>query len=372
MEQCGSEAHAPFTYRPADSQSWVQFVRRAVLIDQWSRVRLIVGVRQLPSNGFRPETTSYFLDGAGNVLSSSIRELGGQTGWSLTPDGSFTWGVVLPTSDGPPPVGQEPRDVLTIVREDRDGEILWRYDRSTANWAEFLGVAGPRVLFWSEGRFGAVDFATGAPVWSQPTEFIPKEMALSTNLDMGVARSGRQLIAVRLLSGDEVFRFPETPRMDYLPRTDPIISSDGRIILLMERRLEGTEIPRELSYVELDPSGDVVAERTLPYTYPADPTDARHEDFNDDPYPTVADDGTTYVGYGDQFWALEPGGDIRWTLTATVNGFTGTVPLLRDDGVLLISRGSREIIGVKTNGAGMDVKAWSSFRNDAGRTNYTP
>jgi hypothetical protein len=372
MEQCGTEAHPAFTYRPADSQSWVQFVRRAVMIDQRDRTRLIVGVRQLPENGFRPETTSYFIDDDGEIISSAIRTLGGETGWSLTPDGSFTWGVVLPTSDGPPPPGEASRDVLTIAREDRDGAILWRYDRATTNWAEFLGVAGPRVLYWSNGRFGALDFATGAPVWSQPTPFIPKEMALSTQLDLGVARAGRQIIAVRLLSGEEVFRFPPEASRDYIPRTDPVISSDGRIILLMERRLPGTDIPTDLSFVEVDTNGRVIGERILPYTYPADPTDARHEDFNDDPYPTVADDGVTYVGYGDRFWAIEPGGEIRWTLTSTVNGFSGTVPLLRDDGILLISRGSREIIGVRTNGAGMDVQAWSSFRNDARRTNYTP
>lgn len=372
MEQCGSPAFSPFTYRPADSQSWVQFVRRAVMIDERSRTRLIVGVRQLPDNGFRPETTSYMLDDAGNVLSSSIRSLGGQTGWSLTPDGSFIWGVVLPTRDGPPPPGEISEDVLTIAREDREGNILWQYGRSTTNWAEFLGVAGPRVLYWSNGRFGALDFATGAPVWSQPTPFIPKEMALSTQLDLGVARAGSQLIAVRLLSGNEVFRFPPGPRADYVPRTDPVIASDGRIILLMERRDPTSDLPTELSFVELDVEGRVINERRLPYTYPADPTDARHEDFNDDPYPTVAEDGVTYVGYGDRFWAIDRGGEIRWTLMSTVNGFTGTVPLLRDDGILLISRGSREIIGVRTNGAGMDVEAWSSFRNDARRTNYTP
>ncbi|NJK88976.1 MAG: hypothetical protein HC923_05930 [Myxococcales bacterium] len=157
-----------------------------------------------------------------------------------------------------------------------------------------------------------------------------------------------------------------------MPRTDPVIASDGRIRLLMEHRNATSNLPLGLVYTELDVTGEPQVEVQLPYVYPPNPADARHEDFNDDPYPTVADDGVTYVGYGDRFWAIDQGGAIRWTLTSTVNAFTGTVPVLRDDGILLLSRGSREIIGVKTNGGRMDTRAWSSFRNDPQRSNYTP
>ncbi|NJK88975.1 MAG: hypothetical protein HC923_05925 [Myxococcales bacterium] len=191
LKQCGTDVYPPFSYRPADANSWVRYVRRAVLIDPFNRTRLIVGVRQLPSDGFRPETTSYTVDADGTVLSSAIRVLGGETGWSMTPDGSFIYGVILPSRDGPPPDGETVRDTLAIVRQDRDGQILWRHDRPAVEWAEFLGVAGPRVLFWSEGRFGALDFATGAPVWSRSTSVITKELSLSTQLDLGVAARAR-------------------------------------------------------------------------------------------------------------------------------------------------------------------------------------
>ena len=87
----------------------------------------------------------------------------------------------------------------------------------------------------------------------------------------------------------------------------------------------------------------------------------------------VADDGTAYVGYGDRFWAIDPGGHIRWTLTSTVpNAFTGTVPLLREDGIMLINEQSRRIIGVRTNGGQMSDAGWASFRHDGERTNFTP
>ncbi len=369
MKQCGSVDFPSFSYRPAEANSRVRYVRRAVMVDQEGRTRIIVGVRQLPENGFRPETTSYFLNDDGSVLNSAIRIEGGQTGWSLTPDGGFVWGVILPNAQSDPTLPVE--DVFTIAREDRDGNQLWRYERRTWDWAEFLGVAGPRVLFWSSGRFGALDYQTGKLAWSTLTSFIPKEMALSTQLDLGIARTGRQLFAVELIEGLEVFRFPAQERIDYFPRTDPVISSDGRILVMMEQRTTDGTVPLSLTWVELDTSGDVITETILDYVFPPDPRAAQHEDF-DDPYPTVADDGVTYVGYGDRFWAIDPGGSIRWSLTSSVNAFTGTVPLLRDDGVLVISRGSREIIGVRTNGGQMDRKAWSSFRNDAGRTNYTP
>lgn len=370
--QCGTEAFS-FTYLPDNTNSLVRFVRRALQIDASGGVEVIVGVRQLQENGFRPETTRYRLSPNGDAVSSSIGTLGGETGWSLTPDGSFIFGVIQP------PTGQGSSDTLNIVRFDREGVRLWQNTRNTGDWAEFLGVAGPRVLFWSEGRFGALDFATGALVWSQLTPFIPKEMALSTTLNLGVVRTGdpldptsnRQLVGVELLDGTEVFRFPAEPRQDYVPRTDPVISSDGRILLMMERRQRNGP-PQGLDWVELNREGQVLSATALPYSFPFNEFDARHEDFGDDPYPTVADDGVAYVGYGNRFWAIEPGGAIRWTLEDTVNSFTGTVPLLREDGILIISRGSRTLIGVRTNGGKMDSQAWSSFRNDARRTNYTP
>ena len=88
---------------------------------------------------------------------------------------------------------------------------------------------------------------------------------------------------------------------------------------------------------------------------------------------TVADDGVAYVGFGDAFWAIDPGGSVRWTLTSTIeNTYTGSVPLLRDDGILIINRGSRDIIGVRTNGGQMTDAGWPSFRHDGARTNFTP
>lgn len=365
MKDCGTEDFL-FQYQPPSTNALVRFVRRALQIRPDGQVEVIVGVRQLEQVGYRPQTTSYRLSPGGEVLNSAIASAGGETGWSLTPDGSFLLGVVLSPSQG----GPGSPDVFTVIRRDRAGETLWRHDRSTTDWAELLGVAGPRVLFWSENRFGALDFATGAPVWSRPTPFIPKEMALSTALNLGVARAGGVLIAVELLDGDEVFRYPSPPDENYVPRTDPIIGSDGRILLVMERREAG--LPTGLDWVELNGRGEEVSTTPLPYRFPPNFRDARHEDFSDDPYPTVADDGVAYFGYGNRFWAIEPDGDIRWTLTSTVNGFTGTVPLLRDDDILLINEGSRRIIGVKTNGGRMDTRAWSSFRNDARRTNYTP
>jgi len=365
MKDCGTEDFV-FQYQPPSTNALVRFVRRALQVRPDGQVEVIVGVRQLEQVGYRPQTTSYRLGLNGEVLESAIASAGGETGWSLTPDGSFLFGVILAPTEG----GPGSPDVFSVFRRDRTGQTLWRHDRSTTDWAEFLGVAGPRVMFWSENRFGALDFATGAPVWSRPTPFIPKEMALSTALNLGVARAGGVLIAVELLNGDEVFRYPSPPNENYVPRTDPIIGSDGRILLVMERREAG--LPIGLDWVQLNGRGQEVSRTPLPYAFPPNFRDARHEDFSDDPYPTVADDGVAYFGYGDRFWAIDPDGDIRWTLTSTVNGFTGTVPLLRDDDILLINEGSRRIIGVKTNGGRMDTRAWSSFRNDARRTNYTP
>lgn len=376
VSQCGTRAFE-YGYTPSDGNAFVRYVRRAMQIDAQGRIQVIVGVRQLPENGYRPETTSFELNPDGSLCERvdgddcrtgpRVRVPGGETGWSLTPDGSLITGVVMNPVD---PLDVS-RDQFSLLREDREGNLLWRHTRSTRDWAEFLGVAGPRVLFWSGGRFGALDFGTGQQVWSRDTPFIPKEMALSTELNLGVARSGSQVIGVALLSGDERFRYPEPAQLEYVPRTDPVISSDGRILLMMERRDDFGD-PVALEWVELDLDGQVLTTTMLPYSFPPDPDTARHEDFFDDPYPTVADDGVTYVGYGDQFWALDPGGAIRWTLTSTVNGFTGTVPLLREDGVLLLSTTSREIVGIKTNGGQMDTEAWSSFRNDPRRSNHTP
>jgi hypothetical protein len=367
-EQCGSEAFT-YRYQPRGTNSVVRYVRRALQVTPAGEIDVIVGVRQLPDNGFEPQTTRFRLGSDGEELEAPTGPSpGGETGWSLTPDGSLLFGVILPTAG----VGGLAQDTFSMIRLDRDGVRLWQNDRATSDWAEFLGVAGPRVLFWSAGRFGALDFATGALVWSRQTEFIPKEMALSTTLNLGVARAGDQLIAVELLDGEELFRFPDPFDPSYVARTDPVIASDGRILLMMERRDELTGLPSTLEWVELDARGQVQSATPLPYRFPPRAEDARHEDFFDDPYPTVADDGVTYVGYGDRFWAIDPGGGIRWTLTDVVNGFSGTVPLLRDDGILWISRGSRSVVGVKTNGGRMDTQAWSSFRNDARRTNYTP
>ena len=372
MRQCGSAVYE-FAYRPPDANVLVSFVRRGIQINDNDVVRMYVGVRQRPEDGYRPQTTTYVLDDGGDVRESRIQSIGGETGRSLLPDGSHIYGIVWPLTFGPPTDTQPPLQNLVIVREDNRGNILWRHERTSQDWAEFLGVAGPRVLFWANGRFGALDFNTGAQVWSQPTAFITKEMALSTDLNLGVARASFQLIGVEILEGTQVFAFPPEVDLTYFPRTDPVIAADGRILVLMERRLEDEITPVELSWVELDTQGRIINETVLPYTFPEDWGMTRHEDFFEDPYPTVADDGVAYVGYGDTFWALDPGGRIRWSRTSTVpNAYTGSVPLLRDDGVLLINERSRNIIGLKTNGGQMSASGWASFRHDGARTNFTP
>lgn len=372
MKQCGTPVYA-FSYRPPDPTVLVSFVRRGLQINAGDVVRMYVGVRQRPVDGYRPQTTTYLLNERGVVVQERIQTLGGETGRSLLPDGSNIFGVIWPLTSGPPTETQPSLQNLVIVREDAFGNILWRHERTSQDWAEFLGVAGPRVLFWANGRFGALDFNTGAQVWSRPTAFITKEMALSTDLNLGVARAGQQLIGVEILEGTQVFTFPREADISYFPRTDPIISADGRILILMERRHTDGITPLELSWVELDTRGEVLAETVLPYTFPQDWGMTRHEDFQEDPYPTVADDGVAYVGYGDSFWALDPGGRIRWSRTSTVpNAYTGTVPLLRDDGVLLINEQSRRIVGLRTNGGRMSSAGWAGFRHDGARTNFTP
>lgn len=371
MKDCGSPVYS-FDYQPPDALVLVAFVRRAMQLNK-ERLRIAVGVRQREEDGYRPQTTTYILDEDGNVITSEIQALGMETGRSLLPDGSHIYGLVWPRTMGRPTPEQPAEQDLLIVREDREGAPLWTHQRYAWDWAEFLGVAGPRVLFWSAGQFGALDFNTGATVWTQPTAFITKEMALVTEHNLGVARAGLQIIGVEILEGRPVFTYPDPANVLYVPRTDPVISSDGRILFLMQHNdPNGSDLPTELEWVELALDGTLLARTRLPYSFPPDPRQARGW-VEDDPYPTVADDGTAYLGYGDRFFALNPGGEVRWTLTSTdPSAFTGTVPLLRDDGVLLISHGDREILGVRTNGGTMATAGWASFRHDGARTNHTP
>ncbi|MCK6547302.1 hypothetical protein L6R52_15735 [Myxococcota bacterium] len=369
MHQCGTEAYQ-FAYRPPDTHVLVRFVRRAMQLTPNDDLRVVVGVRQLPDDGYEPQTTTYILDRNGRVMRSQIQTRGGETGRSLLPDGSHIFGVIWPLTEGAPTPEVPAEQNLVIVREDVMGNILWRHERASSDWAEFLGVAGPRVLFWANGRFGALDFNTGNPVWTAETDHITKEMALSTGLNLGVARATGQLIGVDILQGQQKFMFPPSPDPTYIPRTDPVIAADGRILVMMQRNADDLSVALGLDWVELDANGNVLTTTPLPYVFPIDFWETRHED---DPYPTVADDGVSYVGYGTNFWAIDPGGQIRWTLTSTVpNAYTGSVPLLRDDGVLLINEDHRFIKGIKTNGGRMSQAGWASFRHDRRRTNFTP
>jgi len=374
MRQCGT-ADYEFSYRPPDSFVLVRYVRREMQLTPDNVLRVLVGVRQLPENGFEPQTTTYVLDRRGHVLESKVRALGGETGRSLLPDGSQVYGVVWPLSTGPGTPEAPSQQNLVIVREDRHGNVLWRHERASLEWAEFLGVAGPRVLFWSNHRFGALDFNTGATVWSSETRFIAKEMAFSTQLNLGVTRVGSQfansqIVGVEILEGNQIFLFPAEEDLVYLPRTDPVISSDGRILVVMQHSSLAPYRPERLEWVELTPRGELISRTPLPYSFP----EAWSETWiEDDPYLTVADDGVAYVGYGDQFWAIDPGGQIRWTLTSTLaHGFTGSVAMVRDDATLLISEGHRRVLGVKSNGARMSQAGWPTFRHDGRRTNFTP
>lgn len=385
MHQCGS-VHYEFSYRPPDSHVFVSHVRREMQVDPDGRIRIVVGIRQTREQGFEPQTTSYLLDPEGNVTSSRIEVAGGETGRSLLPDGSHIYGIVWPLQTGPIDMNVEPLQNLVVIREDRDGNALWRHERSSGEWAEFLGTAGPRVLFWAKDSWGALDFNTGQLVWSSPTTFIADQMALSTGLNLGLARVGAtgdfgfpiptQLVGVEILEGQQVFVFPSSEDPNYVPRTDPVIAADGRIILLMQRGEIGADGARTaigLDFVELSANGLVLSTTALPYSFADGFIETRSRDFNDDPFPTVADDGVTYVGYGSSFWAVDPGGRIRWTITSTMpDAFTATVPLLRSDGILLINEGNRRILGVRTNGGRMSADGWASFRHDGRRTNYTP
>jgi outer membrane protein assembly factor BamB len=374
MAQCGTSRYE-FAYRPPDSFVLVRYVRREMQLQPDDTLRIVVGVRQLPENGFLPQTTAYVIDRDGNVIDSKIRATGGETGRSLLPDGSHIFGVVWPVGDPLDPMG--PRQNLVVVREDTSGQVLWRHERTSEEWAEFLGVAGPRVLFWSEFRFGALDFNTGSLVWSQPTTYIAKEMALSTRLNLGLARVGNtiprsQILAVELLEGNEVFRFPPEEKLEYLPRTDPIIAADGRIIVIMQRAdTSFGYVPTELEFVELGPDGAVLTTASLPYAFPG----AWQEVFQaeDDSQAAVTEDGVTFVGFGDSFFSIDPGGQVRFTVTSSIpNAFTGSVPLVRDDGVVLISEDRRRFLGVRSHGGRMSTGGWPVFRHDGRRTNHTP
>lgn len=383
VAQCGSSAWE-FAYRPADAMVNVRYVRREMQLADDGSLRIVVGVRQLPQDGFEPQSTTYVLDPDGRVVESQQRTSGGETGRSLLPDGSHVFGVVNAITPGIPTAETPFLSSLGVVRETNTKQILWRHDRTLSTpyfWAEFLGVAGPRVLFWANANFGALDFNTGSQVWSRPSAFVASEMALSTQLNLGLARVGQrlrnsQVLAVEIIQGNQVFVFPPNEDEEITIRTDPVISADGRIYFMVQRNdslLNGGR-PRSLEWVELTPEGQIAAITPLSdYVFPADPTQVLHEDAGDDPYPTLADDGVAYVGYGDHFWAIDPDGGIRWTLTSTVpNAYSGTVPLLRDDGVLIISEGSRKLIGIRTNGGRMVDEGWSSFRHDNRRTNFTP
>lgn len=385
MAQCGSPGFE-FSYRPPDGHVFVSYVRREMQLAPDNGLRIVVGIRQTRDQGFQPETTSYLLDADGRVTRSIIQVPGGETGRSLLPDGSHIYGTVWPLQTGPIDPSMPARTNIVVVREDTFGNVLWQHERTSGDWAEFLGTAGPRVLFWASESWGALDFNTGALVWSSRTPFIADQMALSTRLNLGLARVGSttdlgfstptQVVGVEILFGNQVFVFPDREDPAYVPRTDPVIAADGRIILLMHRSVmdpRGDYVPTGLDFVELDAEGRVLSSTPLPYTFPVGFYETRSRDFNDDSFPTVADDGVTYVGYGDQFWAIDRGGQIRWTVTSTMpDAFTATVPLLRDDGVVLINEGSRKIIGIRTNGGRMSQDGWASFRHDGRRTNYTP
>jgi hypothetical protein len=369
MKQCGTQEYE-FAYRPPDSHVLVRFVRREMQLAEDGSIRIVVGVRQLPDDGYEPQTTTYILDPHGNVKLSNIQTIGGETGRSLLPDGSHIFAVIWPLTTGAPTAEMPAEQNLVIVREDRAGNVLWRTDLDSWDWSEFLGVAGPRVLYWADGKFGALDFNTGDRVWSFETQHITKEMALSTALNLGVARAGTQLVGVDILEGRQLFMFPAEEDLTYVPRTDPVIAADGRILVLMQRNSSDLLQNLGLEWVELAQDGSVLSQTPLVYSFPDDFSLTRHED---DPYPTVADDGVAYVGYGNTFWAIDPGGAVRWTRTSSVpNAYTGTVPLLRNDGVMLINEDHRRIVGIKTNGGKMSSTGWASFRHDNRRTNFTP
>jgi hypothetical protein len=370
FEQCGTPVYE-FTYRPPDSHVYVRYVAREMQLDPNNAIRIVVGVRNIEENGFGLLTTTYLLDADASVRSSNIQATGAELGRSLLNDGSHIFGILWPTNDEIPPDGN-PEQNLILSRTDVSGALLWKHERAADHWAHFLGVAGPRVLFWARGRFGALDYNTGATVWSEPTLFVSDEMALHTGLNLGIIRAEGQIHAVEILEGHPVFDYPEVTSSTYFPITDPVISSDGRVLFMMVRWDDQNQVGLGLDWVELNAQGDVVRATPLPYAFPPDFGSTRHED-HDDPYPTVADDGVAYVGYGDQFWAIEPDGNIRWTVTSTVeNAFTGSVPLLREDGILLINEQSRRVIGIKTNGGKMSETGWSSFRHDGRRTKFTP
>ncbi|MBK8013619.1 MAG: hypothetical protein IPK13_19985 [Deltaproteobacteria bacterium] len=370
-QQCGTDVYT-FEYSPSDGHTTVANVWREMQLSPDNGLRVMVAVRHLPDNGYELESTTYVLDAEGRAQNQRIITEGAEVGRALLGDGSSVYAILLPLESGPT-TPEDAEQNLVVVREDALSSILWRHERTASRTAEFLGVAGPRILFWTNGRFGALDFNTGATVWTQETDWVSREMALSTALDLGVARTRTQLIGVEILRGTQVFSFPETSREDYIPMTDPIISNDGRILVMMERLDPVTFASIGLDWVEIDRNGEILSETALPYSFPEERWTTRAPDSYADPNPTVADDGVAYIGYGDRFFAIDPGGHVRWTLTGDEpNTFTGTVPLLRADGIMLISFGDREIVGVRTNGGRMSDQGWASFRHDNRRTNYTP
>jgi hypothetical protein len=379
VKQCGGEDYQ-FSYHPPDSFVLVAYVRREMQLKPDGTLRLTVGVRQRAEDGYEPQTTAYLIDPNGLVQESQIQIVGGETGRSLLADGSDIYGTVWPVTHGPPTMDMPTRSTLKIVREDRLGNILWRHERDALDWGEFLGAAGPRVVFAANNSLGALDFNTGQAVWLQPFAYVAKEMALSTNLNLGVARVAAmaggelQLLGIEVIGGNQVFLYPPQEDATYVPRTDPVISADGRVLVLMElRTMTSTQtLSTGLAWVELSPAGVELSRTMLPYAFPV-PGNFGAVAAEEDSYPTVADDGVAYIGFGDHFWAIDPGGHIRWTITSTIpSAFTGTVPLLRDDGVVLISQGNRLIRGIKTNGGKMSTSGWASFRHDGRRTKFTP
>lgn len=372
FEGCGMNRYE-FSYNPAGAQ-YVSYVRRSLQVDEDDELRVVVGVRDLETNGWQPYTTTYLLDDEGQEIGHAKETPNGETGRALLPDGSYIYAVIRATNSGS--TASTATQNLVIVREDRFHTNLWTYEVQCGAWAELLGVAGPRVVFWANGRFSALDFNTGALVWSQPTQLISKEMALSTDLNLGLVRADDQIVGVELLNGTEVFRYPQDASKQLRPIADPVIAPDGRILTVMLHRQElspETDDSARFEWVELDEKGAVIASQFLPYIYPMSYRDARAEDFNDDSSITVAEDGIAYYGVGTQLMAIHPGGDLLWThASTTTNAFTASVPLLRKDGVLLLNDGPRSVVGVRTNGAVISDRGWSSYRHDPRRTNYTP
>lgn len=368
FKQCGS-THYQYFYHPSPNPK-VAAVRRTLQVDAKGNTRVAVGVRDLPQFGYGLNTTAYLLDPDGKVIETTYSEPGAELGRSMLPDGSYVTARLEATNNAQVPA--EATQDLVIRRTDRFKSVLWTYRVPADRWADLLGVAGPRVLFWNRGRFSALDFNTGRMVWSRSTSYASKDMALSTDLNLGLVRADNMIIGVNILTGRERFRYPPTPSLSYRPISDPAISTDGRVLFAMlARKKENDDGLSNFDWIELDADGKLISQTRLPYTYPADHFSARAID-HDDSYPTVANDGVSYYGIGDRFMAIDPGGRLRWTVKSSTAAYTATVPLLRNDKILLINDGDRGIIGIKTNGGVASDKGWSGFRHDGRRSKYTP